>query len=337
MKNTIAALIITLFVFHPLAARTIAQQQQNDNAKSEELKEANRLSAQTVELYKKQLYDEGIALARRSLEIRERALGLDDALVGDALQNLASLYFAKKDFDQAISLSKRAVAIYEKGAQPSKLASSLDTLGWFYYAEGDKGKAEETFHRSLAIREKSLGSGHRDTAISLQLLAQFNQKEAKYAIATDYYKRALAVLEKELGPNHKTVGELSMKCACAMGQEGQSKEAMDMRKRAEKILEGPVGSGAAFEGQITKSKAISRTEPRYPPAAKQARIAGSVIVEILMDEAGKVIQAQPLCGPDQLIAPSVEAALKWQFTPTLLNGHPVKAIGIIQFHFSLWH
>ena len=338
MKSLFFALAITLSFFHPAIAQTTSTPSQNDNAKSAELREASSLTAQVIALYNNNRYDEAIPLAKRVIEIRERLLGAGDPLLGDALQNLGSIYSGKKNYGEALSLYKRALSIFEKalGPENAKTANTLHNLGWLYYAQGDLGNAEESFQRSLAVREKVFGPNHKDVALALDMLAQFYQQQLKYAKAVDYYKRALAVKEKALGPNHKEVGEAAMKCSCAMMQNGQRDEAMALHIRAETILSGKQFDPNEFiPDSVLQGHAVYRARPEYPQSAKRARISGSVIIEVTVDETGKVVEAKSLCGPNALVETAVKAAYDWKFTPTLLNGNPVKVKGTITFNFNL--
>lgn len=88
-------------------------------------------------------------------------------------------------------------------------------------------------------------------------------------------------------------------------------------------------------GGVFQSSATRRVEPRYPPDAIAARISGSVVVEVTVDEAGKVISVRTISGPTELREASVEAARRWEFQPTTLSGTPVKVIGTIKFNFNL--
>ncbi|HKS42742.1 MAG TPA: TonB family protein [Blastocatellia bacterium] len=338
MKSLFFALAITLSFFLPAIAQTTSTPSQNDGSKSAELREASSLSAQVVELYNKNRYDEALPIAKRVIEIRERLLGAGDPLVGDALQNLGSIYSGKKNYGEALSLYKRALSIFEKalGPENAKTANTLHNLGWLYYAQGDPGKAEESFQRSLAVREKLSGPNHNDVAVALDMLAQFYQQQIKYAKAADYYKRALAVKEKAFGPDHKQVGEAAMKCACAMMQDGRQDEATALRIRGEMILSGKRFDPNEFiPGSVLQGHAVYRAKPEYPMAAKRAAISGSVIVEVTVDENGKVLEAKSLCGPNALVETAVKAAYDWKFSPTLLNGKPVKVKGTITFNFNL--
>lgn len=89
-------------------------------------------------------------------------------------------------------------------------------------------------------------------------------------------------------------------------------------------------SGGVLQGSATK-----RAEPRYPSEAIAARIAGSVVVEVVVDEAGKVISARAISGTPELYEASVAAARRWEFHPTTLSKVPVKVIGTITFNYNL--
>jgi len=69
--------------------------------------------------------------------------------------------------------------------------------------------------------------------------------------------------------------------------------------------------------------------------AKAIGAEGSVAVQILVDEQGKVISAQPVSGHPTLLSAAKQAAFQARFTPTVLNGQPVKIQGVITYNFVL--
>lgn len=86
---------------------------------------------------------------------------------------------------------------------------------------------------------------------------------------------------------------------------------------------------------VLNGKAISLPEPPYPLPAKQMRIQGTVSVQVLLDETGKVVSARSVSGHPFLAAAAVRAAHQARFTPTVLNGQPVKVSGVITYNFML--
>jgi protein TonB len=68
--------------------------------------------------------------------------------------------------------------------------------------------------------------------------------------------------------------------------------------------------------------------------ARFDRVQGTVVVQVLVNEEGKVVEAKAISGPDLLRREAVRAALQARFTPTTLNGTPVKVAGVIRYNFA---
>jgi TonB family protein len=89
------------------------------------------------------------------------------------------------------------------------------------------------------------------------------------------------------------------------------------------------------KGGVLAGSATRFVEPSYPPLAQAARIKGAVIVEVVVDEEGDVLTARALEGHPLLKVAAERAALGWKFTPTLLDGVPVRVVGTVTFNFNL--
>jgi TonB family protein len=102
-----------------------------------------------------------------------------------------------------------------------------------------------------------------------------------------------------------------------------------------------------ISGGILNGKAISLPKPVYPPEARAAGTEGAVKVQVLIDENGSIVAANALKEeklPDAVdvadtMAPlrdsAEQAALNAKFSPTLLNGVPVKVKGVLVYNFSM--
>lgn len=88
-------------------------------------------------------------------------------------------------------------------------------------------------------------------------------------------------------------------------------------------------------GGVLNGEALTLPPPLYPPMARTARAMGDVIVEVLINEDGKVIRASAKKGHPLLLNAAVEAAKKATFSPTKLSGNPVKVEGTITYKFVL--
>jgi TonB family protein len=85
---------------------------------------------------------------------------------------------------------------------------------------------------------------------------------------------------------------------------------------------------------VTSGEALIKPQPIYPSIAKQINASGEVQVSILIGENGRVIEAKAVKGHPVLRAAAEEAARKWVFRPTLLDGKPVKQPGTLTFVFT---
>jgi len=86
---------------------------------------------------------------------------------------------------------------------------------------------------------------------------------------------------------------------------------------------------------LISSKAIDKPAPPYPAIAKAAGVQGTVAVQIVIDEQGRVISAKATSGHPLLLNAAVQAAHRALFTPTVLGGQPVKVTGSITYNFVL--
>jgi periplasmic protein TonB len=88
-------------------------------------------------------------------------------------------------------------------------------------------------------------------------------------------------------------------------------------------------------GGVLNGVAVSLPPPLYPDAAKRMRTSGTVSVDVVLDESGKVVSAVATSGPQILRDAAIQAALKARFSPTKLSGQPVKVSGVINYKFAL--
>jgi len=87
--------------------------------------------------------------------------------------------------------------------------------------------------------------------------------------------------------------------------------------------------------RVLNSQALLLPKPNYPPLARNIRLEGSVIVQVLIDESGKVISAKVTSGHPLFVAEAQRAAMQARFSPTLISDQPVKVSGVITYQFKL--
>ena len=82
-------------------------------------------------------------------------------------------------------------------------------------------------------------------------------------------------------------------------------------------------------------KARQRVAPNYPQIARAARVSGNVTVYLIVNEKGEVESVQRADGPQQLQQAAIDAARRWKFNATEIDGRPVRVSGFLSFNFAL--
>jgi TonB family protein len=90
----------------------------------------------------------------------------------------------------------------------------------------------------------------------------------------------------------------------------------------------------AVGAQVKQPELLSRVLPQYPPAARQLRVEGDVIVNFVVDESGNVSDMNIVSGPMMLRQAALNALRSWKYKPPQLNGQlkAVKMQVTIRFH-----
>jgi protein TonB len=89
-------------------------------------------------------------------------------------------------------------------------------------------------------------------------------------------------------------------------------------------------------GAVSRPVQLAGQPPRYTKVALHARIEGTVVVEALIDERGRVSNVRVLRGlPMGLDKAAVEAVQSWTFEPAKLGARPVKVYYSLTVKFQL--
>ncbi|HKS10196.1 MAG TPA: energy transducer TonB [Pyrinomonadaceae bacterium] len=86
---------------------------------------------------------------------------------------------------------------------------------------------------------------------------------------------------------------------------------------------------APIAGGMLNAKAIYLPLPEVPAG----EATGVVLIQVLIDEQGAVVDAKAVSGPQHLQPAAVAAARLARFTPTLLLGEPVRVSGTLSYNF----
>ena len=88
-------------------------------------------------------------------------------------------------------------------------------------------------------------------------------------------------------------------------------------------------------GNVQSAMTVTKVPPKYPEAAKAARISGVVHLAVIIGKDGTVQEIHVLSGPAELSQAALDAVKQWVYRPTLLNGEPVQVETTIDVNFTL--
>jgi protein TonB len=88
-------------------------------------------------------------------------------------------------------------------------------------------------------------------------------------------------------------------------------------------------------GEIRQPRLVRRIEPIYPEIARQARVAGIVILEATTDATGRVQAVRILRSIPLLDEAAVDAVRHWVYEPMIVNGRPRGVAFSVTVRFEL--
>ncbi len=90
------------------------------------------------------------------------------------------------------------------------------------------------------------------------------------------------------------------------------------------------------EPGVVSPRVLYKVEPHYTPDARDAKIAGTVMVELEVQADGKAHNAQIVRSLDPgLDQNAINAISQWRFQPGTKNGLPVTVHATIEINFKL--
>jgi TonB family protein len=89
-------------------------------------------------------------------------------------------------------------------------------------------------------------------------------------------------------------------------------------------------------GAVIRPVLLDKIEPQYTETARRVRLEGTVLVQAVIDEQGRVVDVKilkPL--PMGLDKAGVDAVSRWRFQPATLYGRPVKVYYSLTVNFRV--
>jgi tetratricopeptide (TPR) repeat protein len=194
-----------------------------------------RIEAQLAGAQKK--YEMSELLWLRALEIAS-TFSAGDPRLPQTLDELASLYFARKQYEKAESFSKQALEICKKsfGAYHPKVAYCANNLAGIYFCQQFYKKAEPLCLEVLNIYSRIYEPNHADVGMAHGNLAMLFKHQEKFKLALEHCAKALPIRTVALGANHHMVRTLDKMHIELLYLCGEQAKADLMREQAESKL-----------------------------------------------------------------------------------------------------
>ena len=94
-------------------------------------------------------------------------------------------------------------------------------------------------------------------------------------------------------------------------------------------------SRVRISGGVAAGQLITRVNPVYPPLARSARVAGTVMLSAIIGKDGTIQNLKVISGHPMLTQAALDAVKQWRYKPYLLNGEPVEVDTQVQVNFTL--
>ena len=149
----------------------------------------------------------GEPFARKSVEIRRRAVGETHPDYAADVGGLAALVADQGRHDEAESLYREALVIFERvyGDDHYEIAVLLHNLAAVEVARERLDSAWDLYERAAEMKARWLGSDHPDLALTLHNLAILALDLDRPVAAATFCRRALTIFERNLVETHPTL------------------------------------------------------------------------------------------------------------------------------------
>jgi len=156
------------------------------------------------------------------------------------------------------------------------------------------------------------------------LEAELTVQQGKWVKSYDR-TRELATAAKAAGDKAAADAVAAKEQADAIAAKAQADAAARAKAKAAALRVG---------GKIKAPVKIKDVKPVYPALAQSAHVTGRVVIEATIGTDGTVIYAKVLRSIPLLDQAALDAVMKWEYSPTLLNGVPVPVVMTVTINFT---
>lgn len=194
---------------------------------------ADSLTAVVFGLYDERRFEEGAALARRQLEIRERLLGADHVETWESRNQLAMMLEETDQVVESLELLEGVVAANRRLLEPDHpaLDISMSNLATMYDVRGEFARAETLYRASLAIAREHAEADPLALATTLNNLGTCLSDQGEHGPAEPLLREALE-LRRAHGEDGTEIAQSENNLAALLDGDGRTDEALPLFRSA---------------------------------------------------------------------------------------------------------
>ena len=305
--------------------------------------EIQQVNSELSKAYSSGSFDEALVAAEKLVKLSVAKFGKDDVSTARALKNRGFVEAARGDVKSAENSLEDAAGIFRKqrtlsNADSRSFAETLETLAGLRMKR-DLLFGEKLLIESIELRERA-GMPDPKLAYALASLANINFWKREYDTSAAHYKRSLDIFTAAKATDSSDFTNSYYRARCAFRKAKKETEFEALKAEhgySADFFGGRPASGKAklINGGVVNGKALHLAKPAYPVEARRAYAEGTVEVDVLIGEDGSIISACTSNSPHPALAEASEiSAYNSKFSPTTLQGNPVKVSGRITYKFS---
>src|SRR4030095_4752581 len=228
-------------------------------------------------------HEQTIALARRTLRVKEAHFGSNHPSIATSLFNLGDLLAEAAEFEEAIAVTRRAIALRDESAPADGLAAAeaLDHFGGALSASRRYDDALQALEQSLRLKEQALGENDVAIARTLEAIGLVLQRKGAYSRSGVVLRRAMAIQEAADANHPAYVRTLNL------------------------VAQQLWFEGDLIESRVASQRAVDLAErtlrPDHPAVAQALRYLGATLADVgdtrgsLLEKAGALEIADSKC------------------------------------------
>jgi TonB family protein len=320
---------------------------------AEAFKQAVRLKPDDPEAH------HGLGLAFQSLRQYDEAVASYNEAIrlkpdwAEPYSDLGVAYRSMKRFKEAVDSFREAIQIKPDWAVP------FNHLGILYLNTGQDKEAVNSFKEAIRLKpdwaeaQNNLGVAYSKSNLAFDAIDVLKEairlkpdwaepynnlgvaqiKIGKHEEAVKTFKEAIR-LKPDWAQAHLNLGVAYIKFGDRQKALEQHAILMGMNLPLADDLKRFIDEPRLpINGGVLNGKALMLPRPSYPAVARAQHASGTVTVQVTIDEEGNVIEAKAVSGHPLLQPPALLAARQARFSPTKLEGRPVKVTGVITYNF----